>query len=221
MRKFFLVGLLAACGDDLPDGATVYASPAEGGNGNTCAYCHSTEEPDKESGMRLPGNPVGNAANRPSWKGGKVDDLFAAYNQCVSRWLGVEGGWKADQSEAEALTGYLDDLAADKPGAAIGVTLADPPDLDASPQWQNRNADTVATGRALFNNICAACHGADGKGSEIGPKFWPVLGVAYTPGYVAAKVRSSSGFRMPYFSVERLSDEELINIVAYVTDENR
>ena len=86
----------------------------------------------------------------------------------------------------------------------------------------------VEAGKTLFNTSCTVCHGDDGVGTGIGPR---VAGIGLTPEYIGRRVRLSGrsdssvyagllGGIMPFWSADRLSDDQLRDIVAYLTDES-
>jgi len=71
---------------------------------------------------------------------------------------------------------------------------------------------TVAAGRALyFDKGCAACHGADARGSSVGP---PVAGIEVNA--VVEQVHTPRA-QMPVFSKGALSRHELEQIAAYLS----
>jgi len=69
----------------------------------------------------------------------------------------------------------------------------------------------ISRGRALFiSKGCAACHGADGRGTAAGPAV-----VGEEAEEIRQQVREPRG-AMPAFGPERLSDEELEAIIRYI-----
>lgn len=86
-----------------------------------------------------------------------------------------------------------------------------------------RNAASVARGRALFQNDCAVCHGAEGRGD--GPAAAGLPGkpddlgrIAPPPifpdGVVAYRIRNGTGF-MPAFKATLAENEvwDLLNFI--------
>jgi hypothetical protein len=80
-------------------------------------------------------------------------------------------------------------------------------------------------GRATFNQSCAICHGADGLGTIRGPK---VAGSTRLPDYIAGRIRMSgspksgvytglTGGVMPFWAGDRLADDEVRDLVAFIT----
>ena len=81
-----------------------------------------------------------------------------------------------------------------------------------------------AEGRDLFNVNCSACHGEDGKGSEVGP---PLIHDIYNPGHhadVAFYLAVANGVRQhhwPYGSMPPLTDvskDQAQKIIQYVRE---
>lgn len=86
---------------------------------------------------------------------------------------------------------------------------------------------TAQAGLVLFNENCAACHGANGSGSEAGP---PLIHKIYEPSHhadLAFVVAAKSGARAHHWNfgdmdpVPGLADAELRKIIAYVREIQR
>ena len=77
-------------------------------------------------------------------------------------------------------------------------------------------AGTAEQGRVLFSRTCASCHGADAKGQN-GPALLP-----FEKEYLEVRgiVRDGRA-EMPSISPADVSDEELIQIVAYLKKSSR
>lgn len=72
-------------------------------------------------------------------------------------------------------------------------------------------ADPVAVGRDLYvAKGCLACHGEAGSGTDLGPAL-----PGHTEEQVLMQVRTPRGM-MPSFGLDKISDEELAAISAYV-----
>lgn len=211
--------LLGGCGDDAPAGspamgALVYAEPLEGGNTFACATCHAVSEPAADGFVR-PGHPLGDAAARPTFKDGTLTSLRDAVNSCVTEWMNADA-LGADDVRWLSLLAYLESEVPAAAAPAVDLQIVDPP-TDLS------TGDPVA-GRALFDTRCIVCHGPDAVGTERGP------GLAGSPlqrDYIARRVRTSgrmdsptydglTGGIMPFWGADRLSDPELLDVVAYV-----
>ena len=75
-----------------------------------------------------------------------------------------------------------------------------------------------------FNNTCSICHGTNGVGSNQGPG---IAGTELSPEVIAKRVRTSgsqssdvydglTGGKMPFFAADRLSDDKLLDIIAFL-----
>ncbi len=201
-------------GDEPSEGEVLYSEPIADGNSFSCATCHALSEPAPD-GLRRPAHPIGDATRRPSWKNGQLDDVREAVNSCLQEWMNAEP-WAADDPRWVALHKFLDEQAGDADAPALSYAIVSPPtDLSGG------DADA---GRATFNQSCAVCHGQDGVGTNQAPA---VAGLGYEPAYTAQRVRTSgrsdsplypdlTGGIMPFWAADRLSDAELLDLVAYL-----
>lgn len=89
------------------------------------------------------------------------------------------------------------------------------------------SADLVAAGGPLYQASCAQCHGADLRGTALGPSH---LSVVYEPnhhGDAAFVLAARNGVRQhhwPYGDmppIPGLTDDDLASIVAFVRDQQR
>jgi mono/diheme cytochrome c family protein len=201
--------LLIGCGGAV-SGAQVFEQPLEGGNTFACATCHALSEPDP---VRRAAHPLAGAAKRPSWKNGRVTRFIDAVNSCVTEWQGASP-FTADDPRYVALLAHLE---GERSEALTFEIVAPPAQLGGG---------DARRGEALFETSCALCHGAGGRGSERGPNL---AGTHPTAEYVARRIRTSgsassavypglTGGRMPFWAKDRLSDPELLDLVAFVVD---
>lgn len=73
-------------------------------------------------------------------------------------------------------------------------------------------ADPVLRGQMVFNTVgCVACHGENGQGTEIAPAL-----PGHTETQLRRQVRAPVGI-MPVFSPEKLPEDQLDALVAYIT----
>lgn len=209
---------LSACNDSggsaTPSGEALYMEPHQDGNEFACSTCHALEEPAPD-GVRRPGHPIGDAANRPTFKNGQLVELRDAVNSCRVEWMGATA-YAADDPSWLALFDYLSDEAGTDPAAPIAYEIVAPPaELDGG--------DPMA-GRELFNRSCVVCHGEDATGTERG---LPLRGSTLTAEGIATRIRTSgfqesevyeglTGGRMPFWAADRVSEEELLDLVAFV-----
>lgn len=200
-------------------GEALYMEPHSDGNTFACATCHSLEEPAPD-GARRPGHAIGDAANRPTFKNGQLTDLREAVNTCRVEWMAATE-FPEEDPRWMALFEYLSEQADVGEAPALSYEIVEPP--------SELGGGDAMEGQALFNESCIVCHGRDAAGTERGPALRGSLVTAET---IATRVRTSgssessvyeglTGGRMPFWSAERLSDDELRDLVAFVlaTDE--
>jgi cytochrome c len=198
------------------DGEMVYRFTQPNGNSFTCASCHAISEPAL-NGLRRAGHPLLAASRRPHYKNGQLSSLLEASNSCLDEWMNADS-WTESSSDWLALSSWLEAQA--PPGDAVAV------DIQITPPPTNLGGGDAVTGRATFNQSCAICHAPDGVGSIQAP---PVAGFALSPTLVANRVRLSgransqvypglTGGVMPFWGANRLSDPELLDIVAYLAE---
>lgn len=212
-----LSGLLACSdsqGASAPSGETLYLRRHDDGNTFACATCHALEEPATD-GIRRPGHSIGDAANRPTYKNGQLTELLDAVNSCRVEWM-TATAFEADDPRWLALLEYLREVAGEDSSAALSYQIVGPPsDLGGG--------DAMA-GQALFNASCVICHGIDAAGTE---RALPLRGSLLDEETIGRRVRTSgpdespiydglTGGRMPFWAADRLSDEELVDITAFV-----
>jgi len=211
--------VFAGCGDDpvtddLTMGEAVYRERLDDGNTFTCETCHALSEPASDGFVR-PGHPIGDATRRSSYKDGSITELREAVNTCVTEWMNGDALSETDPRWT-ALYAFLDAQATTPDAPAVDIQITPPP-ADVS----GGDADA---GRTIFNSRCVVCHGADAVGTERAPAltFAPL-----DADYIAARVRTSgrtdsptydglTGGVMPFWGLDRLSDDELRDVVAYV-----
>jgi mono/diheme cytochrome c family protein len=210
----FAVAFLMSCGSTGPSGEALYSEPHDDGNTFACSTCHALQEPAGD-GFRRPGHPIGDAANRPSYKNGQLTELRDAVNSCRVEWMAASE-LSADDPRWLALRDFLESNAGSMEAPAISYDIILPPgDL---------NGGDATTGRATFNETCVVCHGVDATGTERGPAL---RGETLTDELVARRVRTSgpsdsavypglTNGIMPFWAADRLSDDELLDVTAFV-----
>lgn len=236
LRALWLLGLLACEGE--PRQETRPRSAAEQGrelfsssslspsaiNRYSCSTCHlaSLAPPDD---LLRPGYPLAGAVERPSYWGGQVDSLLDAVNDCRYYFMGINEAWQGQEREAQAVYAYLASLPPEAPGAQPFTVVQAAVDLPAG---------SSARGADLYRRACGYCHGAIDTGEGRTDEAAPVL-----PGEPADSFRKLYDFdqaqirvafiekvrhgvflglygRMPPFSRESLSDEQLADIAAFL-----
>ncbi|WP_053982136.1 DM13 domain-containing protein [Marinagarivorans algicola] len=205
-------------------GRAIYEKPL-GGSRFACADCHALDENADQlddKGFRRAGHPIGDALRRPHFKNTQLTAFVDAANSCLDEWMGTTITWNNNTEEYLALAAYLtanDTGTGDAP--ALSFTL--------KPTGVPSEQGSVAAGAAAFNKTCAVCHGKDGvwDNNPLGIDIRYITDSAADAAAVARKVRRSGssdspvyqdlvGGIMPFWSAERLTDQELADITAFL-----
>jgi mono/diheme cytochrome c family protein len=211
-----VVSLAGCSGSDAaaPSGGALYSERHDDGNTFACATCHAVGEPAPD-GFRRPGHPIGDAANRPSYKNGQLTELRDAVNSCRVEWMAATA-FASDDSRWIALRDFLQSEAGTAAAPAIRYEIVSPP--------SDLGGGDASTGRDTFNQTCVVCHGVNATGTERGPAL---RGETLTDELVAERVRTSGPSNspvypgltdgiMPFWAADRLSDDELLDVTAFV-----
>lgn len=201
-------------------GRRLFNDPGLGENGVSCAHCHAVVEDEARDGDGLlrSGHPLWGAAKRPHWRGDSRRTAYPrvgpAINVCVQLF---QGGVPLDVQDTNRLVGYLQSISTTKPQPPLQIV----PALEANlmydrPKYAGGDPDR---GRTLFFRACSTCHPKGGRG--LGPALY---GAAAAD--VALKIREGNGLLrgarqpgawMPFFGRDRLTDENVADIAAYVS----
>lgn len=109
--------------------------------------------------------------------------------------------------------------------SVVGTACGGSPALPGTIEPQD--PEIVAVGAVLYEASCAACHGSDLRGTDLGPSH---LSVVYEPNHhsdVAFSLAIKVGTRQHHWgfgamaSVEGLSDEDVEAIIAFVRENQR
>lgn len=205
--------------DNGREGGAIFTSALTASSTFTCSSCHAISETDgfAMDGLRRPGHTLENAANRETFKNGAIDNLFAAVNICVTEWMSGEPLATDDQDWIN-LQNWLQDQATIEEAAPIVIDIVRPP--------ANLAGGDALSGRELFNKSCIVCHGFDGGGTQLAPE---ITGRGLSEVLIALRVRTSgltdsaaypglTGGVMPFWGADRLSDAELVDIIAFVAN---
>jgi len=213
------VPILPACAGEVEDpvarGEAIYLDGLPRTNAFTCASCHAIEEPATD-GLRRVGHPIGDAAARSTFKNMQLDELRDAANSCVTEWMRGDA-LAADDPLWTDLEAFLRSSAPESAPDLVYTITPPPLALDGG---------DITRGAEIFSHTCAACHGEGAVGTNLAP---PLIETDQPVDYIAERVRLSGsksseiyggliGGAMPFWSAERLSDEELLDIIAYVRD---
>ena len=213
-------------GSVLATGMDVFSTPAfnQGramkdnslGNSFACATCHDIGETSSD-GFRRAGHSLATASVRADFKNGQLATLLEAVNSCRKDWMGAKT-YTEESADWLLLKAYISEQTELESAASLSFAIKPAPTaVDLS------GADKAA-GQTLFNKSCAICHGANAVGTERGPAL---AGTTLTAVNIAAKVRTSgpansevydgvSNGIMPFWSADKLADDELADIIAYL-----
>lgn len=233
MKRALLLGALLVAGCDgggersrpaVELGERLFRDPAlstSDFNYFACADCHS--ESLEEGGTKLAGFPLANSAHRSAWWNRMTPQYLDAVNTCLVFFMRGEAIEPGDPY-GDALYEYLVSISPEDPSPEIPFTVVRTVGTPA--------AGTAAAGQVVYDAACRNCHGeprtGSGRISPVATILGEALSVEYDALYpgvshdllVAEKVRHGQFFgiggNMPFFAVERLSDDELADLVAFL-----
>ncbi len=163
---------------------------------------------------------------RPTFWGGQVDSVLEAINACRYYFMGSSTPWMGQEEEALALYAYLSALPPEAPDTqafTIVPTARDLPPGDA------------VRGQDIYRRACGYCHGAVTSGAGRLDMATPILpdepARAFREKYSFSSIEIRIGFvekvrhgaflglygRMPPYAQETLSEEELGDLLAYLS----
>jgi mono/diheme cytochrome c family protein len=142
--------------------------------------------------------------------------MLGAVNSCLTEWMNAEA-WTEEDPRWVGLYAFLDSMATVETAEAITIQVVLPP--------TDLSGGDAAAGLELFNQSCSMCHGQDATGTNLAPQL---AGTQLSAGYVATRIRTSglpgspvyeglTGGLMPFWGADRLSDDELRDIVEWVS----
>lgn len=210
-------------------GQELFASPSLSTsrfNQYSCATCHRTSATDRPDAV-LPGATLAGATARPTFWGGTVVSLEDAVGLCFEKFM-RGGRFDVTQPNSVDLYAYLLSLEHAQGAITTAVTFTIPSST------QPPSGGDGARGQRVYERACAGCHGAI-RQSNRAISYATVIpddterehGIAQ--GYTLETLRqvfvekarhgSFLGFAgtMPPFSTELLSDQDLSDMVAYVS----
>jgi thiosulfate dehydrogenase len=233
-----LAAVLASCGEQTPDpvvehgtavdhGRALFEDPGVAGtefNSYSCATCHDGEAPQGD--VVRTGGSLRGVTKRPQYWAGQEIDLLRAVNQCLYWFMLKDDPWTAEDEEARAVYAYLESISegTEGTGPAPFTIVLDIEDLPPGDAQQGADA---------YRRACAECHGAAHTGAERLVERAPILPeqtlAAHPLGEYTADERrvvfvekarhgafiSYTG-QMPPFSLEKLPDEELADILSFL-----
>lgn len=185
-----------------------------------CNDCHSGSA--DEGGRIYAGYPLENAATREAWWGGYEVQFLDAVNFCLTFFMRGQRLAPGDP-EGDALYEFLDSISPVETAPALPLTLTKTP-----PLLGGGDADE---GRDVWDAACRDCHGSPSGSGRLHATVTPLdadLFDEYDELFpnvnhrliVAEKVRHGAFFGiggvMPPFAEERLTDEQLADVMAYL-----
>ena len=227
---FVLALSLASCGTEeaakdeaenteelLALGRKLYSEKHLDGNSFTCQTCHGLSDASDADGQKYikVGHPIGDAYNRTSFKNGAITSLLEAVNTCRVEWMAATNYTSMD-ADWLALNRYLEQEAEGREGSVVSFEIASLPD--------DLSGGSIDDGKVHFKKTCGLCHGEEARGSKLGPS---IAKSSLTDATIAKKVRTSglsdsqvydglTGGRMPFWSSNRLTDNHLRDILAFL-----
>jgi mono/diheme cytochrome c family protein len=203
-------------------GKEMFYSADFGYTGVACADCHADFDDGLEKDRILPGHSILGAASRvATWNGEFSGEALkrtaAGAAKCAhlyqDRGQSVEGAITGP--EAAALMEFFRYISTGEEAPRLewrAVTWPGDPNFnrdsfDAAMLEIARMRGDAARGKVMFERACSACHGTD-----IGPA--PVM-LRRKVDRVAATVRRGAE-GMPFFSTDKVSDQDIADITAWI-----
>jgi thiosulfate dehydrogenase len=175
-----------------------------------CVSCHLDE------GRRANASPfVGVYARYPNYnaRSGHPYTIQDRINDCFRRSLNGRA-LPADGSDMRDMVVYFAWLSH---GVPVGAAV----EGQGLPKLTPLAGDT-ASGRALFGEQCARCHGADGAGTAVAPPLWGRA--SFNIGAGMSRLRTAAAFiryNMPFDRPGSLTDQQAFDVAAFVTSRPR
>ncbi|MHC4937802.1 MAG: c-type cytochrome [Planctomycetota bacterium] len=178
----------------------------------SCADCHNVvpeEKEAKEAKYLGPGVTLYGAARRAGWRNRDTFENVAEASQyCAKTWQERKNGLKAAQ-RADLLA-YLQSIAGKK--ALPKRKVKTKPKL-----LREIGGGDAEAGKKTSIRYCGKCHNADGLSFDLEPgKKKKDLVARKVRGYNAKRKFKPQKGTMSYYTVERLSDKDLRDIIAYL-----
>lgn len=191
--------------------ATKDSLPRNVGNGLRCVSCHLDE------GRRPYAMPwTGVVARYPQYRSrsGAVERVEDRINECFRRSLA--GAPLAHESSAmRDIVAYFAHLSR---GVPVGTRVTG----QGIDSVKSAARGDTANGRQVYVAQCARCHGANGEGTFGAPAAWGPR--SFSVGAGMARWRVTAAFvrhNMPNDRRDSLSDQEAVDVAAYITSRPR
>lgn len=207
-------------------GQEIFRNRDFGTTGVACADCHfEADDRVEHPTRRHAGHSIVGAAHRvATWNGAVAGEALAATAAgsatCAQIYLErtLPDGRSLRQDEADALMAFFEAISTGDEPARIAwsaVTWPGDPDtsrakVDAAVARITALRGDAERGATLFSKACGICHGAGGLG--VGPSYRMLKRKLDE---LPRVVRSGSE-NMPFFATDRLSDQEIADIRAWL-----
>ncbi|MCG7894930.1 MAG: c-type cytochrome [Candidatus Thiodiazotropha taylori] len=176
------------------------------GNSLRCSNCHLN------AGRKEYGLPLNVAGMYPKWrsKNGRRNGIGLRIRECFVYSLnGIMP--PEDAPEVMAVAAYISYL-------SHGETIGEAPAGRGVPTLPDTGYDpNPASGKAIYDQKCAACHAPNGQGIAHMPPLWGMN--AYNEGAGMAGVHRAAGFiwaNMPLGQERTLSHQQALDVAAYI-----
>jgi mono/diheme cytochrome c family protein len=213
-------------GDVASAGAKLFTSTSLGKVKSSCASCHSVGGSDSriKAGHTLAGVTKRTSTWNGMFKGAALEKNAYGASLCATLFQAKAGGLKPD--EVASLNEYLKSLEA-APGAMtknLTIQWAAKPPLKFDESVDEKVAKPILktimrtrgdakTGESVFAQSCANCHSF--KEKLVGPKF--TADIAGEAEIIASAIRFGYN-AMPFFAKDKLSDQQVADVVAYIQE---
>ena len=219
-------------------GRELFYDPSFGGtlepkkiSGLACADCHADFDEDANpDGKIRAGHSIIGVPHRGEAKGGMIKaDIFrraaGGGGFCYQHFLQRVPADKVDptaipEEQAEALMAYFEQVSGENKGPQFQLQELDKEGALAAAEKIVAMKGDAKNGWKLYSRACNDCHPTARKagiGSQL-IRRRPPSNIPKTLQKYAAKIRGG-GFIMPFYSEDRLSDQEIADIIAFLNKE--
>ncbi len=234
MKRLLVVALLAGCEaapveiDAALRGAELFAAPSFSPsefNVFSCATCHEVSPESPTAGPSERGFVASNlygVTERPRWFGGGKVSLYEAVDFCYVYFMRGFPSLDPASPETRSIYEYLDNQSDGQSRETRPMTVVE--------HISDPGPGDPAAGEAVWTESCAPCHGEAYTGlGRLGPTISvvPEASLEFARDnsvpvrlVIAEKVRHGQFFgvggNMPFYPLERLSDEALSDLLEYL-----
>lgn len=218
-------------------GRELFSDPSFGGtldpakaSGMSCSDCHADfDEATTPDGRIRAGHSIVGVPHRAEAKGGMITaEMFARTagggGFCYQHFLQKIPSNKVDptaipEDQAAALMAYFEYVSGDNKGPEFQISILDKDAASAAAEKIIAMEGDARRGWKLYGQACNVCHPTakkSGIGSQL-VKRRPPRDLEKRKHQIAAYVRKG-GFIMPHFAEDRLSDQDIADIVAFIAE---